>query len=147
MYHQLTLTEYAGLPTGAHARLEMRYLALLRDGIDLPMGSAYKPVEATSVCATATVGGRAVLSVERECTCGAVFACSATSTPSRISIDFRFDPSSPQICDDCYPTRAVCTYPSLPKNSRTALLVNGKPHGELSRNAHGAWTAGQCPAP
>ncbi|MBK7193568.1 MAG: hypothetical protein IPH80_13885 [Myxococcales bacterium] len=100
-------------------------LALIVGGVDVTPGPGWTAVAAADVaaCVTATLDGATVVRVTRACSCGETLGCRATATAGRLDLAVAFDPRSPAMCTDCYPTSTACTVPALP--ARATIAVRG----------------------
>ncbi|MBL8623328.1 MAG: hypothetical protein JNK64_18595 [Myxococcales bacterium] len=112
---------------GFAARLAARVdaVALIVGGVDVAPGPGWTAVAAADVaaCVTATPDGATVVRVTRSCSCGETLGCRATATAAGLDLAVAYDPRSPAICTDCYPTTTACTLPALPP--RATITVRG----------------------
>ena len=87
-------------------------MAFIRDGLDIPAGPRWRPVTDASICLTAAPDGTAAIHVTRGCSCGETLSCTASvGARGRLDVAVRYDPDSPAMCTDCYPTSTSCTLP------------------------------------
>jgi hypothetical protein len=102
-------------------------LRLIAGGVDVAMAPSWTVVDASDVsaCVTATLDAATVVQVSRSCSCGETLGCTATATPGGLALEVRFDPLSPAICSDCYPTTTACTVPALTPSATVAVTANG----------------------
>lgn len=133
---------------GFAARVADRTRAMqrVRDGVDVTAGPRWQvvPPSATRACVDAAPDGTPLLVVARDCTCGEPLACRAEVRDGALRVDVRFDPESPSVCTDCYPTSTGCTVPTLPSGAALRVIVNGAEVATWHTDARGTPTDARC---
>jgi len=89
-------------------------MSFLRDGLDVPPGPRWRTVTGFASCLTASPDGHTTaIRVTRECSCGETLSCTATvGARGNVELAVKYDPDSPAMCTDCYPTSTSCTVPA-----------------------------------
>ena len=97
-------------------------------------------------CVDTAPDGTLAFVLTRECTCGEPLACRAEVRDGALRVDVRFDPESPSVCSDCYPTSTGCTAPTLPSDAALRVIVNGAEVAAWHTDPRGTPTDARCAA-
>ena len=148
--HALLLSLGQLLPTldrASNARkqvlAQMPMLEALAGGIDRPFDDGAPAMTIDRLCAVPTPGGHGLM-VLNECTCGERPVCRAELDGNRVNVRVRRDDSRAPMCLDCYASWSTCSLPPLRASQRVAIVLDGRPFGELTAGKSGALVPDVC---
>lgn len=125
------------------ALAQMPMLEALAGGIDRPFDDGAPAMTIDRLCAVPTPDGHGLM-VLSECTCGERPVCRAELDGDRVNVRVRRDESRAPMCRDCYASWSTCSLPPLRASQRVAIVLDGRPFGELTAGKSGTLVPGVC---